>query len=306
MSPREVMARGITAVLGTAPVAALASRAWADELRILAFHRVPDPAAFDRQLAMLSKRVTFVSEAQVREAAHGGSPLPPKAVWVTFDDGDPTVVSNGLPALARHGVPATIYVCPGLIESGSAPWWDIVTGAGEHGHGADLGRGHLVGSPLVTALKKIPDEQRRQVVDDLRRHAGSAADEGRAITVRALEQWVDAGCTVGNHTWDHPCLDQCTPAEQADQIERAHRWVEAFRPDHRPTFAYPNGDRTDDAEAVLVALGYDLALLFDHALAAPGDPPLRMSRLRLDTTSSPRRTRAVVSGAHSKLFGVRG
>ena len=69
--------------------------------------------------------------------------------------------------------------------------------------------------------------------------------------------------------------------------------------------AYPNGDHTDHAESVLEDLGYDVALLFDHQLVDPGASPLRTSRVRLDAGAPIGRTRAVLSGGHSKLFGLR-
>ena len=31
---------------------------------------------------------------------------------------------------------------------------------------------------------------------------------------------------VGNHTWDHPVLDQCSPEAQLVQTERAYRYLE--------------------------------------------------------------------------------
>ena len=123
MSARSSVARGVTSLLGLAPVASFSARRWNHHLRVVAYHRVPDQAAFERQVAYVADAYEPVGEDQVRAALAGERPLPERAVWLTFDDGDPTVVDVGLPVLARHGVPATIYVCPGLIEAGAAPWW---------------------------------------------------------------------------------------------------------------------------------------------------------------------------------------
>ncbi|MFN8016936.1 MAG: polysaccharide deacetylase family protein [Acidimicrobiales bacterium] len=306
MSARSAVARGVTAVLGLPPVAAFSARRWNHHLRVVAYHRVPDRQAFEAQVAHIAEAYQPVGEAQVRAALAGDAPLPERAVWLTFDDGDPTVVDEGLPVLARHGIPATIYVCPGLIEQGAAPWWRIVEVAGGRGRGAEIDGRELVGRQLIPALKRVPDAQRRAIVADLEAVAAPDLTDHEAVTVEGLERWVDAGCAVGNHTWDHPCLDHCDEVEQDAQISSAHEWLVRFQPDHRPTFAYPNGDRTDHAEATLEGLGYDVALLFDHALAAPAGDGLRTSRLRLDSEAPVGRARAVLSGAHSSLLGLRG
>ena len=269
----------------------------------MAFHGVNDRGAFAAQVDLVVGCYRPVSEAQVRASLGGGDPLPERAVWITFDDGDPSVVDVGLDVLAEAGVPATMYVCPGLIESGSAAWWTVVERAGEMGRGADVAGQHLVGTPLVRSLKTVADDERRAIVDSLAPTV--AAGSRDALTRSDLERWVAAGFGVGNHTWDHPCLDHCAPEVQEQQISDAHRWLEAFQPGHPHSFAYPNGDHSDHAESVLVDLGYELALLFDHGLVDPSASPLRTSRLRLDAGAPLGRTRAVLSGGHSALFGLR-
>lgn len=301
------MAQAATAVFGWKPVASVGARRFARSLRIVAYHRVADAAAFARQVDLIAAEYHPVSEAQVRDAVSGGSPLPDRAVWITFDDGDPSVVRSGLDVLAARQVPATMYVCPGLIETGSAPWWDIVEAAGAAGAGAVVDGQDLRATALVRALKVRPDAERRAVVAELEAGLpdGYETLSGGALTVADLERWIDAGNEVGNHTWDHPCLDRCTPAEQRSQVERAHRWlVEHGHPS--PSFAYPNGDHTDVTEHDLGDLGYDTALLFDHQLADVAGNPLRLSRVRLDADAPVSRARAVLSGLHSAAFGMAG
>ena len=126
------------------------------------------------------------------------------------------------------------------------------------------------------------------------------------MTVQDLMHWRDLGGDIGNHTWDHPCLDRCEPADQADQIDRAAEWLDAHGLWERRTFAYPNGDRTPEAEHHLAATGHELVALFDHHLASRRSGPMRVSRLRLDAAALPVRTAAVSSGWHSGLFAARG
>lgn len=301
---RTAIASAVTAALGAPPVAGAADRRWSRRLRIVAYHRIDDVDAFTRQVALLRRRYVPVGEDRVRAALDGGEPLPERAVWVTFDDGDRTVVERGLPVLADAGVPATLYVCPGLVASGQPPWWELVLAAGR---GAEVNGEHLTGPALVSVLKHRPDLERRSVVAEMT-DAGIASVDPlrRPLTDSMIGRWLDAGFAIGNHTWDHPCLDRCDPEEQRRQVEAAHRWLLDLGIADPPTFAYPNGYHTDATETVLTSLGYDIALLFDHGLADTSASPLRLSRLRLDADAPARRARAVISGAHSRVLASLG
>src|SRR5690606_30141869 len=156
-------------------------------------------------------------------ARDAGRSLPSRAVWITFDDGDPTVVHDAQPLLRERSMTATVFVCPGLIESGRRTWWSIVRLAGQAGRGAEIDGQLLAGPALVEVLKRVPDPRRREVVDELEQHV--AAPTGPVqLSLAELRGWQDAGMEVGNHTWDHPCLDACTESEQTRQIAVAHDW----------------------------------------------------------------------------------
>lgn len=301
-----MLTEGVTRVLGTRPIAALWRRV-RPGLRIVAYHDVPDAQAFEAHLDRVLHAYTPVSGAQVTASVRHGRVLPPDAVWLTFDDGDPTVVAHAQGALLERAVPATLFVCPGLVAEGRVPWWTTVRAAGEAGHGAELAGTVLRGAPLARALKQVPDARRREVVEHLRPFAPPPA-AASLLDVDALRTWQGAGLEVGNHTWDHPCLDRCEPAEQTRQIVTAHDWLVANLDPPDLLFAYPNGDRTDHAHGELRRLGYETPLLFDHRLnggrrPVPGGGEL--SRLRLDSWAPLPRARAVISAAHADVFALR-
>jgi peptidoglycan/xylan/chitin deacetylase (PgdA/CDA1 family) len=286
-----------------ARVAGGARRLTRGQLRVFAMHDVSDLAAFERQVATLANWFTPVPAERVVRWFRGDCGLPTRAAWFTFDDGEPSTVIDAAPVLHRLAVPATVFVCPGLIDEGRAPWWEVVLRATEAGHPVELDGQVLSGQPAVTALKRVPDAQRRAVVDALAESVGGGST--RPVTVDDLRRWRERGGDIGNHTWDHPCLDRCDPADQVDQIDRAADWLDGHGLWDRRLFAYPNGDRTDHAEAHLIRSGYELVALFDHHLVRHRAGPHRVSRLRLDAAAAPERTAAVSSGAHSGLFSAR-
>lgn len=292
-----------TTDLVLAKVAAGARRLTRGHLRVFAMHDVADLAAFERQIGTLSDWFTPVSSERVARWFRGEQGLPTRAAWFTFDDGEPSTVVDAAPILHRHRVPATVFVCPGLIDEGRAPWWEVVLRASAAGHTVELNGAGWSGQAAVTALKRIPDQHRRRIVAEL--GATTSVEADRPVTIEDLQRWREAGCDVGNHTWDHPCLDRCSAEEQIDQIDRAAEWLDHTGLWDRRIFAYPNGDRTDLAEEHLVRNGYELVALFDHHLVRRQSGPHRISRLRLDAAAAPDRTAAVSSGAHSGLFSAR-
>lgn len=273
-------------------------------LRVLAYHGVTDSAAFQQQIEHLVNAYYPVGPDDV-VAALNGEQLPGKSVWVTFDDGDPTVVDIALPILTKYGIPATMFICPALIDTNEPYWWQVVEEA------ASTGISHN-GSPMtqetVRHLKSVPDDRRRIAVRDIRNLAESSAGKTLTrpqLTSEQLNTWISSGHTVGNHTWDHPLLDMCGPVESEAQVRRAHDWVAAKLGQPPTLFAYPNGNFDETAENTLRSLGYEAGLLFDHRLSSFG-MPLRMSRLRTNANGDITRFRAIVSGLHPLVHHLRG
>ena len=281
-----------------APGAAVVARATGQRVRILAYHGVDDTVAFARQMTIVRDHFSPIGAAAAIAAFNHGSPLPDRPVWLTFDDGLPSVVEQGLPVLRELGLIATLFVCPGLIESGEPNWWDVVDTAREHGLTlpAEVPR---AGS-ATAFLKTMPDPQRRRVVSML---AIALRERGlpvrtRQLNVHDLAAWTDAGNDLGNHSWDHACLDRCDADEQRRQVMAADAWLRRVRPNAPRVFAYPNGNSTTVVEQVLSESGYELALRFDHRLASLDQHRYRISRLRVSSAASEARFAAILSGAH--------
>src|SRR4029077_20836745 len=61
-----------------------------------------------------------------RQAAAGRTPLPPRPVLITFDDGYRSVARIGAPILAAHQLPAVVFVCSDPILRRRLLWFDAV------------------------------------------------------------------------------------------------------------------------------------------------------------------------------------
>lgn len=262
-------------------------------IRILAYHGVPDRELFRRQMAHLVNHYSPV----------GGLADPPTAkppVWVTFDDGDPSIIDVGLSVLGEFGVRTTAFICPGAIDTSEPFWWQVVESAIARGVSVD---GKRIPPDEVSTLKTLPDDRRRERVDAIRSSLEDSLGERlrvRQLTTLEVQDWLASGHTVGNHTWDHPVLSNCSPGEQSRQITTADRWLKENGMD-TDLFAYPNGNWSPASETTLAEAGYSVGLLFDHEIAdASGS--LTMSRVRVNGTDPMNEFIAKVSGVHPALL----
>jgi peptidoglycan/xylan/chitin deacetylase (PgdA/CDA1 family) len=96
-----------------------------DQLAVIMYHHVYDQDTssstittklFREQLTLLkSKGYHFISLQQMKDFLHG-SPVPEKAVLVTFDDGYESFYDNAYPILKEMAIPAVNFIITGSLE----------------------------------------------------------------------------------------------------------------------------------------------------------------------------------------------
>jgi peptidoglycan/xylan/chitin deacetylase (PgdA/CDA1 family) len=226
-------------------------------------------------------------------------------VLVTFDDGDRTVLDVAAPMLYERGVPGVAFVVAGLLDTDQPYWWDEVAELVENG--GRVGVEQRAPAAVVALLKRVPDDERRQAIDDLRASARRPAGRTTQLRARDLLDLEEAGIAVGNHTLTHPCLPRCSDEQVRSEVVEAHRLLSDALGHPPRAFAYPNGDWDGRAREALSAEGYGLGVLFDHRLARwPLADPLRVSRLRVNSTTPMPRFRTILSGLHPAVHHARG
>jgi peptidoglycan/xylan/chitin deacetylase (PgdA/CDA1 family) len=175
-------------------------------------------------------------------------------VAITFDDAYRGAVNEGVRELAERGLPATIFVAPGLLE-GQVFWWDELSEANStldddvrhHAlhrlRGAsDLVRGWAATIRLPSS-NRLPSYARTATLDEL--HA-------------ALRH---GGLTIGSHSWSHSNLAVLSADEVSAEVERSLEWLRAtFGARAIPWLAYPYGLDSEEAQRLTAAAGYSGAL----------------------------------------------
>ena len=126
-SPKALAVGGVRAAIKGSAAVGDTLRPPAPGITILIYHRVGAgsggqmdlaPDAFERQLAWLAATQRVLTlDAAADEIGDIAGPTGPGVV-LTFDDGTTDWVDQVLPALERHGVPATFYVSTDFVDRG--------------------------------------------------------------------------------------------------------------------------------------------------------------------------------------------
>jgi peptidoglycan/xylan/chitin deacetylase (PgdA/CDA1 family) len=272
-------------------------------LTVLGYHGVDDPDRFERQLQYVCRAMRPVSQDDVLDAMAGRRDLPPRAVLISFDDGDRSVVDVAMSMMQERGLPGIAFVIAGLLDTDQPYWWVEVKDLVASGATSN---GNKTVSPeaLVTQLKRVSDDRRLAIVEELRRTARIPAAPRVGQLLRSeLPTLENAGIAVGNHTLTHPRLDQCDDDKVQHEILESHRILAAALGHPPRAFAYPDGAADPRAVAHLAAAGYEMAFLFDHRVGdrVPTDP-FRISRVRVNASSRMDRFAAIASGLHPALY----
>ena len=218
-------------------------------------------STFDAHCRVIRECCDPITLDDWRDASAGRSPLPPRPVLITFDDGYRSVARHGAPILAAYDLPAVVFVCSDPIARRRLFWFDAVAArdgedAVERWKASDYERW----SAACAASAPVDDDDPR---------APMTADE-----LVALDR--SGRVEIGGHTSRHPILARGSRERQREEIEEnldaIRRWT------GRPVraFAYPNGrpgvDYGETAVDLLAGRGIDAAFTMRPSFARAGEP----------------------------------
>jgi peptidoglycan/xylan/chitin deacetylase (PgdA/CDA1 family) len=215
---------------------------------ILLYHRVAQlttdrwsiavsPAHFTEHMELLGRRAAVIRLADVD--AMRSRRRRRNAVVVTFDDGYVDNLSEALPVLRRHGVPATLFAVTDAVLGEREFWWDELQRLVPR-ESYDERWGELRDAePAVR-------EERLRALRTLAGQGDAPRDAGRPLTRDELATLsADPLIDVGGHTASHPRLAALSAAAQRREIEEGKRVLESIVEDRITSFAYPFGRMAD-------------------------------------------------------------
>ncbi len=223
-------------------VGADAAALWLHRRRtlVLAYHNiVPDgelpcgdrslhlpQAIFAAQLDALMETHEVIPLQALNDTPSG---LRPRVI-LTFDDAYLGAATVGIAELEKRGLPATVFVAPGLL--GTATWWDrladpasgaVPPAARETALGAHAGRADSVTNALRPGAMRLPSW-------------ACVANEQEVLAAAARPN-----ITIGAHGWGHANLTALDPDALGDELRRPLAWLRAAGPAATNWLAYPYG-----------------------------------------------------------------
>jgi len=302
---KDRLRRSIDAFLRKSPAHNVFSWRASRKLAVLAYHAIEDPERFEKHADLIRRDMAALSQEEAVEAIRGvRRRLPRRAVLLTFDDGHRSVLEVAMPILRERGLPAVVFVVPGLLDTTRMLWtaevaW-LATVSGSHASADEVGR-------IVRSFKRMPDEERVSAVEQWRSKLGVEPPSVVQLRRKDLPTLESAGIAVGNHTLTHPCLSRCTDAKIRHEVQEAHDVIATAIGHHPTTFAYPDGDCDDRVKRIVETIGYEAAFLFDHRLSrTPAPDRLAVSRIRVNSRASTDRFQILLNGLHSTAHRLRG
>lgn len=297
---KELMAKAIRHA-GLLPAVRYLCNGAPQELRILAYHRVTtvidepsfpydpelisaSPLSFQEQMAYVARYFEPVRCSEVVSALDGGTPLPARAILITFDDGHADNYTNAFPILRRIGIPATIFLSTAYIGTRDTFWFDRVSyaifrfpegrldlpGLSTPLNLSDVPSRRVAADIVREYLKGLPDTNRQELVDWIleRQTRMGLVDDAHlsgALSWDQVKEMAEAGIEFGSHTVSHPILTRLDDFALEKEVVDSRQIIASMIGRPVEVIAYPEGGREAFDSRVISAVkksGYKLALTY--------------------------------------------
>lgn len=282
-------------------------RKTAPAARILYYHRVNDehdpyfPATstelFEQEMRFAAKHYKIVSLADLLLHLEEG---PPEDVLaITFDDGYRDNYENAFPILQKYGLPATIFLTTGSIDSREPVWVEQLAQALKKTSKdfidleIDLPRRFWTrteaerlrsNQDIFELLRHLPDTDRRGWLDHIYRQLGARDDQARKdkmLTWDQVRAMKAQGIEFGGHTVTHPFLSKMPQEQVIWEVSECKRRIQEELQAPVVHFAYPNGREEDfgkNNKEIIRSAGYRAAVTTIWGMNYRSTDPMELRR----------------------------
>lgn len=228
-----------------------------NKVTFLLFHDMNAEDA-ERNFTYLKRHYHIISLNDYLSAVKKGTPLPHKAVVITFDDGH---ISNYdmLPIIQNLQIPVTIFLCSGIVGTHRHFWFR---------HSQEV-------KAIVESFKRMPNGQRLEELKAYGFEQRKEYPDTQALQKEHIEEmrpWVD----FQSHTCFHSILPQCDDETAQKEIADSKYELENTYGLSVNALSYPNGDYSARDIQLAKEAGYMCGVTVDA-----GYNDLRTDRFRL-------------------------
>lgn len=243
--------------------------------KILAYHRINDTidapkgmcvsiANFEKQLQWLRDNFTLVSLYEAIGLLNNRQKNFNNVLVITFDDGYKDNYTNAFPLLKKYGIPVTIFLSTGLIDSNKSLWFDTIYYAFKltSKNEVDLkefsfGKYYFssksaklrTADKITLQVKKMNSQRCRYFINYLLNALDVREEEtismGRLLSWSEVSEMAKAGVTFGSHGINHFILSRFSEQEQDYEIRESKKAIKEKTGIDVRIFSFPNG-RTQD------------------------------------------------------------
>ena len=292
----------------------LLSRLHTGQLAILTYHgivdapqSIPDPCMvtiddFRRQTHFLREHYDVLPLDEAVSRCRDRRVQRP-IVAITFDDGYQSNHDLALPVLEKLGLPATIFVTTGFLDTDTTIWtgllqhafavtrlqrlewqgrrWQLDTLAARAACLREISSG--IKSQSQASLFATVNELTQSLTDS-DRIALDTSSPYRMLDAASMQRLAKSDCIqLGAHTHRHFVLSRIDRDLQDSEIRISKQMIESLTSRPCRSFAYPNGrpeDFNDDTLAILEDCGFEFAVTTVEALCnASSFSSMRLPRL---------------------------
>lgn len=263
---------------------------------VLAFHRVLAEADYARTRSprgMVARQRSFAAlaayAAREYEIVEAGSLEPGKPgrklrVAFTFDDGWSDTGSVAMPIAQAHGIPLTVFVCPGLVGR-ETPFWPERAAALLGAARPWMQEKDVEGT--IERLKWVPREERDRFLAELEiaaeagRRAAERCQADSTLSWDQIRAMAREGVRFGAHTQTHEILTVVSEETARGEIRRSKEELERALGAACEMLAYPNGRWSGETRRMVAEAGFGRAFTVERRAWTAGCDSLAIPRVNV-------------------------
>jgi len=319
------MKEGILEAFSRIPIYSSLNRINRGKGIILVYHRVKEPAAFEKQIAFISQNYMVMPLDALVSLIIKSEPFPEHSLSITFDDGYRNIYHNGYPVLAKYKCAATVFLNTGLIGRDKPIWpvwvYEYIFQSTQAIIDVEFGQRKLrldISNPkakqkayhiLVNLLKHEFQANLWFNLDQLWKATGQPEitwkEDDLILTWEQIKEMEESNWfKFGNHTDSHRILPWVDASTQATEIDRAGEKLQTQLSCPSQVFAFPNGEYNTNVIRYLENKGYRGAVTIHERLVTFHSDPMRLERLGVNDNEDVSLLKLRLSGAvgFTKMF----